>query len=1265
MTQVNLDFVIDVNITKLTKGVTAAKGNIDALSKSIRTSMTGPGSGNKMSPQLQDANSKALALLETLKKLKDAGKTNLSQVTPAQATNIDARILETKAAYKAARPSAIEDAANKEYVRQQKAAEAAVNAAARASQLHNRQLITQRYALYDVSSMARSASQVFLGFAGATIKAQIAQQQAFASIEKTQVGIKNNSQALKDLKQQLIDLSIATPITFEELSKIGTLGAQLGIQTKDIASFTKVISEFSTITGVGVDETALGFGKLANLLNLNATQYMSLGSAIAGVGVKSAATEQQILNTAGQIAAIGKNAGLTASEIIGLSSALASYKISPYEARGSMQALFRELDASVQSATSSVGKGADRLKVFSSVSQAGAKSLKDIAINAGESQVEIDKWTKYSTMSSTEFAKAWGDKTGGASSVFKSFIAGLGKSNTASVLAKLGLDTVFASKALTSLGNNAQKVFAQMAIAGREGAAGTFLDKAFATQVGTISNKLKELQNSFDAVNAAAASNPVLLQALGGWLDTIKEINRFFADLLAKNDIISMITGFGIALVATVGGMLALVAALAAGGAGFLALRTALGTAVASGFAFDKGITGLLLKMTGLKVVTNEATVATEGFAVATGLAGNSAKVATTGINVFKAAMVTTGIGALVVGLGYLVEWLIGLSQAAPTAAQELDAVNTAIKETNAVIANSISDTQAYLDTINKGSTNLTGFENSLYAMGQAIQNNGNYFGQATQAGRDNIATLASVVSAMNTLSDGNQQTLADNLYAFETALIKSGKGTAGVISYLNTQLEGLASQGFTAVAGAQVDIKALLEGITNAGPLAAIAVKTITDYVAELSGVLSSAFNKRYGVEIARDTITSAWDDIKNSVDAAKASILEANTAMPKLQREREKAAIKVSRTSSRGGAATENALADLADIDAQIAAKQKTLDEANKQVNKTLVGDGADAIKNRSTIRGVIQDNTSYIESLVAAGKPAKFIRSEISRLTSELYANGEASGFSRIELEKYGKKFSSDTKKIVTEMGKATGITLKVNSDPALAAIEEFVAKANKSLKGVKPVTPNVSPVAPFKGEGTAPTSDGSGLVNITKSGKSKPTKAFIDGYHYWKSELKKEQAAKRNPSWIEKLFPAFAQMHDDSIAIWKREIKGFESAYGKGYSTGGFVSGTGGSTSDSIPARLSNGEFVMNAASVKSYGPDFMNALNQQQVSRSMPVSSGIMSSGSSGSQVVYLSPQDRSLLEAAINRPITLQTTDRVIAQSANSGNKELARRGSN
>ena len=47
---------------------------------------------------------------------------------------------------------------------------------------------------------------------------------------------------------------------------------------------------------------------------------------------------------------------------------------------------------------------------------------------------------------------------------------------------------------------------------------------------------------------------------------------------------------------------------------------------------------------------------------------------------------------------------------------------------------------------------------------------------------------------------------------------------------------------------------------------------------------------------------------------------------------------------------------------------------------------------------------------------------------------------------------------------------------------------------------------------------------------------------------------------------------------------------------GHATGGYIVGEGTSTSDSIPAMLSNGEFVIKASAVRKYGTGFLNAVN---------------------------------------------------------------------
>lgn len=49
--------------------------------------------------------------------------------------------------------------------------------------------------------------------------------------------------------------------------------------------------------------------------------------------------------------------------------------------------------------------------------------------------------------------------------------------------------------------------------------------------------------------------------------------------------------------------------------------------------------------------------------------------------------------------------------------------------------------------------------------------------------------------------------------------------------------------------------------------------------------------------------------------------------------------------------------------------------------------------------------------------------------------------------------------------------------------------------------------------------------------------------------------------------------------------------------KGFATGGYLQGPGTGTSDSIMARVSNGEYIVRAAAVRKLGPDFLDQINQ--------------------------------------------------------------------
>lgn len=78
------------------------------------------------------------------------------------------------------------------------------------------------------------------------------------------------------------------------------------------------------------------------------------------------------------------------------------------------------------------------------------------------------------------------------------------------------------------------------------------------------------------------------------------------------------------------------------------------------------------------------------------------------------------------------------------------------------------------------------------------------------------------------------------------------------------------------------------------------------------------------------------------------------------------------------------------------------------------------------------------------------------------------------------------------------------------------------------------------------------------------------------------------------------------------------------------TGGLITGPGTGTSDSIPAMLSNGEFVINAAAVQRLGTGYLNMLNSPHYAEGGQVGTPAMgAAGSGGSVTLNVSAMDAS------------------------------------
>lgn len=95
--------------------------------------------------------------------------------------------------------------------------------------------------------------------------------------------------------------------------------------------------------------------------------------------------------------------------------------------------------------------------------------------------------------------------------------------------------------------------------------------------------------------------------------------------------------------------------------------------------------------------------------------------------------------------------------------------------------------------------------------------------------------------------------------------------------------------------------------------------------------------------------------------------------------------------------------------------------------------------------------------------------------------------------------------------------------------------------------------------------------------------------------------------------------------------------WKGAFGKVFATGGSVDGPGTSTSDSIPAMLSDGEYVLNAQAVDRLGVPFLNGLNTGRLR-------GFASGGLVGSGGAYNRPVSVGSSSSSTSSSITLNVS---------------------
>lgn len=650
---------------------------------------------------------------------------------------------------------------------------------------------------------------------------------------------------------------------------------------------------------------------------------------------------------------------------------------------------------------------------------------------------------------------------------------------------------------------------------------------------------------------------------------------------------------------------------------------------------------------------------------------------------------------------------LIGLSDAQVAAADSGTDLSSVIKD-------------RLIESMIGGATQQASFANAIEEFSTSLVESKGNISAWSVSSRKALSSFTSLINEIAAMS-GNDMSKAIMMTAAAISQIESAGGNAsaqvqGLVVRLNSmyglnlngatitsiaQLQALIASTGGVAAATRAEIQLLLSGggyadimkkafeqakksITSSGAAAKKVVRTINDYASDLKSLFSDIFDRAFSLTDATDGLESGWIGVKSRVEDAKQSVIDLKQELEDMSAEKGILQYQLGVADKYGDTLRAAKIrAQILKLDKQMISKEEEKAKAQEASTLTLTGSTEAAIENKKAIREQVQAAgeliAAYAATVQANGKlPTK---SDIANFTADVVKKftdqATAIGFSADELKTYTT--------IISGFGRAAASVEKPNVEvtlnPVTTAIKAYLAEKKESSVSLKPTYDTSAfdammaalqaqakrnPITldfqagtlPGTLAGNAPNSIGPTLGNYSFTPTATATiRATLASYE---KALAAAKVSKTNATRAGNAGGVIiAQKTIDSMT---KKIAALKSQYQ--FASGGYVSGPGSSTSDSIAASLSNGEFVMNAEATKFFGVDFMNSLNNMRPTTAVARSTRGSTNGT-GSGVVSLSPEDRALLRAAVDRPISLYTENQKIASSANAGNVLLAQRGMN
>lgn len=371
---------------------------------------------------------------------------------------------------------------------------------------YTRSLQSMQYAAQELRNQLTLVTAAVTALSGAFVHAAASQERAFADVARTTRLPAEYSRTLRELSNELQSLSANDlTTTYEDLSAIASLGAQMDIPAERLADFTEAVGGFVAITDVSVDEASAAFGRIVNTfqqagvaMNGDVTeQYSRLASQIAELGTKSVSTESEILKMTQSIGASAVSVGMDQDAVLAYSAALTSVGIKAEWARGSLQRIFGKINAS-----------------------------------AADGVQEMEKYAKVMGITAEEADRLWRTDS---SKFFNDMIYSLNnitdKVEQAKAVSEMGFVNVRDVQLMQRLSVNAGLLAKAMSDSEEAGKSSKFLGESLDTINNTLEATVQRFRNSFANMAATFGEpflNPIklILEGLNKVMQTLKDIGE-------------------------------------------------------------------------------------------------------------------------------------------------------------------------------------------------------------------------------------------------------------------------------------------------------------------------------------------------------------------------------------------------------------------------------------------------------------------------------------------------------------------------------------------------------------------------------------------------------------------------------------------------------------------------------------------------------------------------------------------------------------------